>query len=102
MPKYRCLTCSEPRHEVLPATEGCPYVCSFNRCDGEMERVAVCVECNDSDAMEGLDRCVACTADQIVADPREIENYNDADRLLITRELAARLRVVDLTRKQAA
>lgn len=102
MPNYRCQTCHESRYEVLPATPGCEYVCNFHRCDGEMERISVCRRCKDNDAMQDGDYCVSCCSDDVVADPRELDSYTEHDARLIVRELAARLRVVRLDKRQAA
>ncbi len=99
---FRCTVCQTAHNEILPPPPGIYVSCSVHRCDGECVAVSRCLGCSDADAMDGGDYCVACVADDIVADPRELENYSTSERELITRELAARLRVVKLGVPQAA
>ncbi len=99
---YKCTVCDSRHYEVIPHERGMFVECRVRSCGGECERYSVCLRCDDADAMHDGDYCVSCCADDVVADPAELASYTDANQRLIVRELAARLRVVRLDRKQAA
>jgi hypothetical protein len=81
--KGECLDGNIKHEDYMMITECCDEIC---------ERVWLCTECGINEQHGGVDQCMECLCDSVIADPREIEQCNTKLQGEIAKALAERLR----------
>jgi hypothetical protein len=94
---YRCDYCKNDNAEAREV-EG---LMACNACDDLVTRRSICDVCHDRDCAGGAEQCLECIADQVVADPRELDTCSKSLQAEVARVLAQRLKPF-MRQRQAA
>jgi hypothetical protein len=94
---FRCEYCKND-HAEAREVDGL-MVCNF--CDDVVTRRFVCDVCHTRDCANGAEQCLECIADQVVADPRELDTCSKDLKAEVALVLAQRLKPF-MRQRQAA
>jgi hypothetical protein len=94
---HRCPSCHIAPCDTF--TQGDEVICAC--CDEVAARYYPCDICGERECHPGLDECLECCVDSVIADPRELDQCTPALQLEIARVMAERLRPF-MRQRQAA